>query len=263
MIQAMSHNPNAGNQLVETRDGSHTVYSRQFDQHYHNPNGAVAESRYLFFEQNGLAGDLGKADSLTILEVGFGTGLNLMLLLDYYLNRNTGAKIDYYSVEAFPLSPGTVANFNFGQHLRHRESLDLVTGIFDHLSNGMNHFDLLENISVHLFNGLFKDFKPGSEIKASYIFHDAFSPDVNGELWTGNFFKKIKHYSAENVIMSTYCAASKARGAMAWAGWKVGRAQGALGKREMSLAALNPDRLDHRKRINEERLARRYEEGDF
>ncbi|WP_372638276.1 tRNA (5-methylaminomethyl-2-thiouridine)(34)-methyltransferase MnmD [Fodinibius sp.] len=258
----MSDNSNSGNRLVETRDGSHTVYSPQFDQHYHNPNGAVSESRYLFFEQNGLAGELGKTDSLTILEVGFGTGLNLMLLLDDYLSKKATASIDYYSVEAFPLRPGTAAGFNFRDHLDHPGSVDLVTDLFQNLSRGMNHVNLLDTVRVHLFYGLFDDFNP-DQVHADYIFHDAFSPDVNGELWTGEFFKKTKRLSADNVILSTYCAASKARGAMAWAGWNVARCRGALGKREMSLAALDPSRLGELERINEERLARRYEEEDF
>lgn len=258
----MSDDSITGNRLVETRDGSHTVYSPQFDQHYHNPNGAIAESRYVFFEQNGLSKELDKADSLTVLEVGFGTGLNLMLLLDEYLNKKATANIDYYSVEAFPLSPETAAGFNFGHHLDHPGSVDLVTGLFHNLARGMNHVDLLDTVRVHLFYGLFKDFNP-CDVNANYIFHDAFSPDVNGELWTGDFFKKIKRFSVDNVILSTYCAASKARGAMAWAGWKVARCQGALGKREMSLAALDPNRLGELERINEERLARRYEEEDF
>ncbi|SHG19167.1 tRNA U34 5-methylaminomethyl-2-thiouridine-forming methyltransferase MnmC [Fodinibius roseus] len=258
----MSDDSIPGNRLVETRDGSHTVYSPQFDQHYHNPNGAVAESRYVFFEQNGLAAELGKADSLTILEVGFGTGLNLMLLLDEYLTQHATAEIDYYSVEAFPLDPETAADFNFGKHLDRPESLHLVTDLFQNLSRGMNHVDLLDTLRVHLFCGLFDNFNP-DHVHADYIFHDAFSPDVNGELWTGDVFKKIKRFSADNVILSTYCAASKARGAMAWAGWKVARCRGALGKREMSLAALEPDRLGELERINEERLARRYEKEDF
>lgn len=258
----MSDNSNSGNRLVETRDGSHTVYSPQFDQHYHNPNGAVSESRYLFFEQNGLAGELGKTDSLTILEVGFGTGLNLMLLLDDYLSKKATASIDYYSVEAFPLRPDTAAGFNFRDHLDHPGSVDLVTGLFQNLSRGMNHVNFLDTVRVHLFYGLFDDFNP-DQVHADYIFHDAFSPDVNGELWTGEFFKKTKRLSADNVILSTYCAASKARGAMAWAGWNVARCRGALGKREMSLAALDPSRLGELERINEERLARRYEEEDF
>lgn len=76
-------------------------------------------------------------------------------------------------------------------------------------------------------------------------------------------FQKLKKWSNPNALISTYCAASKARGAMAWPGWKVTRAQGALGKREMTLASLTSKPLAHLKRVNEERLAQRYEEGDF
>src|SRR5699024_7104527 len=156
----------------------------------------------------------------------------------------------------------TVSGFNYEDHLDHPESVQLVMEFFSNLSEGMNHINLPGLVSVHLFNGMFEDVKLG-DIRANYILHDAFSPDVNDELWTGKTFKNLYRMIAENVILSTYCAASKARGAMAWAGWKVARAEGALGKREMTLASLNPNCLGGLKRINEKRLARRYEENDF
>ncbi len=248
--------------LVVTRDGSHTVYSSQFDQHYHNPNGAVSESRYVFFEQTGLTDDLIDRDKITILEIGFGTGLNLMLLLDYCLKHHSQAQIEYNSVEAFPLDADIVTNFNYQEHLENPEAIDKVTSIFGKLSKGQNRFYLSDKITLHLFYGMFDDFSPG-RIEANYIFHDAFSPDANPDLWTGNVFKKLKNFSADDVILSTYSAASKAQGALAWAGWKVAKTKGALGKREMILAALNPDRLGDLKRVNEEHLAQRYDEGDF
>ncbi|MGD8747101.1 MAG: tRNA (5-methylaminomethyl-2-thiouridine)(34)-methyltransferase MnmD [Balneolaceae bacterium] len=250
------------NELVLTRDGSHTVYSSLFDQHYHNPNGAVAENRYVFFEQNGLLNNLRGNSNINILEIGFGTGLNLLLLLDYYVEHSCKNKINFYSVEGFPLSPDTAAHLNFREHVKHPGLISGVTEIFSDLSEGMNRFNFLKDISVHIYYGMFNDFKI-DDIRADYIFHDAFSPDVNPELWTGEVFKRIKQMSAQDVMLSTYCAASRARGALAWAGWKIARAQGALGKREMTLAALDTGRLGELKRVNEERLARRYQEGDF
>ena len=65
-------------ELKQTKDGSHTLYSHRFSQHYHNPNGAVAESRHNFFEVNGLSDALKNGHEIIILEVGFGTGLNLL-----------------------------------------------------------------------------------------------------------------------------------------------------------------------------------------
>lgn len=249
-------------QLVVTRDGSHTVYSPQFDQHYHNPNGAVAESRYVFFEQTGLLDNLKEPSNINILEIGFGTGLNLLLLLDYYLEQKSKSEINYYSIEGFPLSPNKARRLNFGDHIDHPELIAGITTIFDNIDKGMNHFTILDSISVHLFKGMFENLK-FDDMAANYIFHDAFSPDVNPDLWTGDVFKKLNQFSADDVLLSTYCAASKARGAMAFAGWKIARARGALGKREMTLAALDPNRLGNLKRLNEDRLARRYEEGDF
>lgn len=253
-----------GNRLVETRDGSHTVYSSHFDQHYHNPNGAIAESRYVFFEQTDLLDKLNTANDITIFEVGFGTGLNLMLLMDYCLSKDCQADINYFSVEGFPLNPETVKNFNYTDYLANPDVQGRVTDLFDRLTPGHNRFTLDDRITVHLFNGLFADIHfEEYDLQANYIFHDAFSPDVNGELWTGETFKKLRALSTDDVILSTYCAASKVQGAMAWAGWKVGKTQGALGKREMILAALDADRIQNTKRINEEHYARRFAEEDF
>ncbi|MDZ7772376.1 MAG: MnmC family methyltransferase [Balneolaceae bacterium] len=103
----------------------------------------------------------------------------------------------------------------------------------------------------------------GIRRRADFIFHDPFSPDVNPELWTGEVFSKLLAWSAPSAVLATYCAASAARGAMCWAGWKVARAPGALGKREMSLASPDASMLEGFERVNEERLAARYEAGDF
>ncbi len=126
----------------------------------------------------------------------------------------------------------------------------------------MNEISITPKITLHLFHGLFDQFQPDN-LQADYIFHDAFSPDVNPELWTGNTFIKLSNFSSEDTILTTYCAASKAQGAMAWAGWKVAKTQGALGKREMIIASTSQQPLEKFKRINEEHYARRYEDGDF
>jgi|SRR5699024_1720320 len=248
--------------LIQTRDGSHTVYSNQFDQHYHNPNGALSENKYVFFEQTGLPKALSTEKELSMLEVGFGTGLSLMLLLDYYRAANSKTTIDYYAVEGFPLTPKTVQHFNYGQYLEHSEAAGTIEHIFSNLTAGMNHFNLNNGVQLHLFNGMFKNFNPPA-VDFNYIFHDAFSPDANPGLWTGDVFKRLKQMSATDVLLSTYCAASKAQGALAWAGWKVAKARGALGKREMILAALDAEQLTGHKRINEKHYARRYEAEDF
>ncbi|MFO7884188.1 MAG: MnmC family methyltransferase, partial [Desulfobacteraceae bacterium] len=74
---------------------------------------------------------------------------------------------------------------------------------------------------------------------------------------------EIASASAKDAVLTTYSAATSARAAMAVAGWYIARAPGALGKREMTVASKNPDKLSHLKRVDEERLARRFHDGDF
>lgn len=254
-----------GVERTESGDGSHTLYSHRFSQHYHNPGGAVAESRHVFFEHSGLYRRLEeKGGSITVLETGFGSGLNLLLLLEALRDSGWKGEADYYSVEGWPLEPSQAAGLNYPQRL----GLDpeLLPGIFGSLQPGMNRLRPAEGLRLHLWQGTFADFDPGEDghaLSADFIFHDPFSPEANPELWTGEVFRKLLGWSAPSAVLATYCAASAARGAMCWAGWKVARGPGALGKREMTLASPDPARLEGLDRVNEERLAARYEKGDF
>lgn len=255
--------------IKKTGDGSTSLYSPKFDQLYHNPNGAVAESRHIFFETNGLVKALKKRSSLNIFEIGFGTGLNLLLTLDYLRTLNSDTEIAYYSVEAFPIDADITEGFEFTDEPGLQKSLPMLRSILQDICPGMNRIKVTDQLSLHLwfgfFDELFEEHKKSPIIshKIDFIFQDAFSPEVNEELWTPGVFEKLASISNSDAVLSTYCAASAARAAMAVGGWKVARARGALGKREMTVASLNPKKLEDFKRVNEERLAERFETGDF
>lgn len=248
-----------------SKDGSSTLYSNQFGQFYHNPNGAFLESNHVFFDTPKVDDALRQyQDSLTFLEIGFGTGLNLLLLMDRYLTLERELPVHFYSVEAFPVSEDVAKTFNYSEYLMNPELTDVIPTIFARLKPGMNYFEPLpgKNIYVHLFQGYF-DVLDETAHKADFIFHDAFSPEVNPELWTVNCFQKLATFSSKRAVLATYCAASKARAAMAKAGWKLAKAPGALGKREMTIASQSENKLSDLKRVNEFRLIERYDNGDF
>lgn len=255
--------------IKKTGDGSTSLYSPKFDQLYHNPNGAVAESRHVFFETNGLLKALKDKSSINIFEVGFGTGLNLLLTLDYLSKLNLNTEIAYYSVEAFPIDADITEDFEFADEPGLQNSLPILRTVLQDIYPGMNRIQLTEQLSLHLwvrfFDDLFEEHEKSPLINHTmdFIFQDAFSPEVNEELWTPGVFEKLASISNDDAILSTYCAASAARAAMAVAGWKIARAQGALGKREMTVASLDEHKLIEFKRINEKRLAERFENGDF
>ncbi len=248
-----------------TKDGSSTLYSGVFEQFYHNPNGAVSESRHVFYETPGLVDQLRTTDvQLSIFEMGFGTGLNFLLLLDYCSKLNVNKPLHFYSVEAFPVSTETIGAINYEEILGDEAHKPFLKTLFSSLQKGWNTFSINTHptIQLHLFYGMFDELS-APENKIDFFFHDPFSPEVNEELWTVETFEKLKEMASKSSVLSTYCAASKARAALAKAGWNIARAKGALGKREMTIASLNQEKLSGFKRLNEARLIERLERGDF
>ena len=63
--------------IITTDDGSSSIYDETLRETYHSTHGAIRESRHVFIEA-GLAGAAVK-DPVRILEIGFGTGLNVLL----------------------------------------------------------------------------------------------------------------------------------------------------------------------------------------
>ena len=202
--------------------------------------------------------------SLTIFEVGFGTGLNFLLLLYHVLGKQYSFPIHFYSVEAFPIDVHTAKKLNYGSILQNPELGKALIPIFDQLKAGENHSIPFPQRDIHLH--LF--IQPFSKIESikhatDFIFHDPFSPKVNHELWTVDTFLKLSSFSTPNAVLSTYCAASKARAAMAKAGWYVAKTRGALGKREMTVAFKSGSLLSSFKRVNETGLFERWDKNEF
>lgn len=270
--------------LHQSKDGSHTLYSSRFQQYYHNPNGAIAESRHVFFDTPGWLESAPPGEPFHLFEMGFGTGLNLLVLLESLSRMPHPPQIVYHAVEAYPLTPMQAATLNYQELLdlpdwsmqkgsqpeppkrsdrpKPSNSAALPAILFNDLQPGKNERQITPNLTLNLFIGPFDQY-PGPSGPLEMIFFDAFSPDVNPELWTEEVFRKLAGWSAPDALLATYGAASSARAAMAAGGWHIARAQGALGKREMTIASLNPDRLSPWKRVNEKRLVERLREGAF
>lgn len=225
----------------------------------------MAESRHIFFENTGILDNIRKNQPFNVFETGFGTGLNFILLLDYLSEVGYSSHITYYSVEAYPVDSAMVFGFDFGENPCLDSYKPMLIDIFEKIKQGLNRIEVDNHLTFILYSGLFDRLFVDEQIPVTfdYFFHDPFSPDVNPELWTPGTFESIREISTPDAVLSTYCAATSARSSMAVAGWNVCRAAGALGKREMTLASLNPSRLSKWKRLNEKRLIERFENGDF
>ncbi|MEX2397890.1 MAG: hypothetical protein WD491_12715, partial [Balneolales bacterium] len=132
--------------IIECKDGSHTLFSKEYNQHYHNPNGAVKESLYIFFEANGLRDVLKEGHNFTVMEVGFGTGLNLLLLADLHESMGSSSKVSFYSVESNLIAPETAEKMNYAAFLKHPHLKKAFPDFFK-ASPGINKFTVTKDIS--------------------------------------------------------------------------------------------------------------------
>src|ERR1700755_2086643 len=100
------------NIFVKTADGSNTIYNPEVGEHYHSTNGALQESRHVFVNA-GLQYFLNhkNVESVSILEVGFGTGLNFLLTADFCADKSIN--LDYMGIEAYPLSAAMVSETGY------------------------------------------------------------------------------------------------------------------------------------------------------
>jgi len=207
--------------LRTTEDGSKTVYSERFNQHYHSVFGAKTESQRVFIEL-GLEEAAKRFEKITILEVGFGTALNAFLSMKKA--ENLRIKMDFVGVEAFPITSDIIENLPAELQGFHTMpwSKDVVFS---------------EYFSCRKHQATIQDFKTNQ--KFNLIYFDAFAPESQPEMWTEDIFRKMYDLLIPGGILTTYCSKVLVQRNLRAAGFEVEKHKGPPHKREV-LRAVKP-----------------------
>ncbi len=212
-------NKKRGIELKTSDDGSHTLYVPELDEHYHSTNGAYSESVHVFIKPNLL---YTSKKNISILEIGFGTGLNTFLTA---LNQNDKT-IFYHSLEKYPIEDDVAEQLNYSSN---ESEYALFTKMHQlpWQTNGTlkDGFTLLKD-KCDLTNTVFKH-------KYDLVYFDAFAPEKQPEMWDPTLFQKIYDAMYNDGILTTYCAKGVVRRTMQACGFEVERLPGPKGKREM------------------------------
>jgi tRNA U34 5-methylaminomethyl-2-thiouridine-forming methyltransferase MnmC len=220
MYQENSLNKTAVNksrtrELVQTADGSFTLFIPEVEETYHSTHGAVQESMHVFIESGMKACD---KEVIRILEVGLGPGLNAMLTL-----QNATTKIDYSALEPYPLSKEILNELAASRSDQFEMKF--------HVSNAGEWISLQENFSFIRMEVGLEEFS--SEEKFDVIYYDAFGPRVEPGLWTLERMQQCFDLLNDGGVLVTYCAKGEVRRNLQAAGFVVERLAGPPGKREM------------------------------
>ena len=201
------------NSIASTKDGSNTLFSQKYNQHYHNPDdGAINESLSkhiiptLTFHKD--------KKELNILDICFGIGYNTFTLIDYVLKNDLDIKLNIYSPELDGNLVKSLDTFPFPKEFEE------IKYIIDKVAKEFKYED--DRFKIEVFIGDAREYiKSFDENFFDIVFQDAFSSDVNFELWTKEYFDDIYKISKENSIMSTYAIATPIRLSMYEAGFYI------------------------------------------
>ena len=212
--------------LFKTGDGSYTLHIPEWGEQYHSKHGAIAEALHVFIKQ-GFQHWFFKNDvtEISILEIGFGTGLNS--LLTFLEAEKVQKKVYYTGIEAFPLTISEIEKLNYPSLLNSSEALFLKF----HSANWEEKNIISENFALTKQKKFFSEITDKSSF--DLIYFDAFGIRVQPELWTEEIFAIMHNALRPNGILVTYAANGNARRALQAVGFKVERLPGPPGKKEM------------------------------
>jgi tRNA U34 5-methylaminomethyl-2-thiouridine-forming methyltransferase MnmC len=214
-----------------TADGSHTIAIPEWKVTYHSHHGAIQESMHVCIDA-GLhhTWNIFPSQTIHILEIGWGTGLNGLLTMREAITQQKA--LHYTAIEKFPLLQEEVSQINYGRILNMQENF-----------KQLHECEWEKAIVLHpVFTLNKKQLSLPATIQVSpvhCIYFDAFSPDVQPELWTQEVFSRLYELLVPGGTLVTYCSKSNVRRAMNAAGFSVHKIPGPWGKREMVRAVKN------------------------
>jgi tRNA U34 5-methylaminomethyl-2-thiouridine-forming methyltransferase MnmC len=214
-------------QIIQTADGSNTIFNSKVGENYHSKHGALQESQHVFLK-SGLQYFLSvkEASQVTILEVGLGTALNFLLSADFCTKHQI--KLDYVGIEAFPLNTEMISQTGYQQYVD-AELWNSFLGLYPSTINHkvkINAFCELELVHRDLLNF-------DSPQLFDLIYFDAFAAIHQPEMWSEEAIAHTVSFLKTGGVFVTYAITGNLKRQLKALGFTVEKAPGAPGKREM------------------------------
>ena len=212
-------------EIITTSDGSHTLRNKKLNETYHSVHGALQESMHVFI-QHGLEYYCAQHQprEISILEVGFGTGLNALLSAQHTLYADV--RIRYITIEPFPLPENVWSVLNYG---------DADKG--GHLYRALHQSTWNREVPISPGFMILKLDKSLHDVtldeSCDLIYFDAFAPQKQPELWEYASLEKVVKCLKKGGVFVTYSARGQLKRDLRSLGLEVETLAGPPGKMEM------------------------------
>ena len=215
------------------------IRSPQFDDIYFSPDDGLAETAHVFLRGNNLPGAWAKARHFTIVETGFGTGLNFLSAWKLFDETAcAGAVLDFVSFEKYPLSPGQISEALAQWSGYFGGRLEVLVAAYPLRVNGFHRVHLSAHVRLTLIFDDVNDALPQLDVPrgVNAWFLDGFAPAKNPQMWSDVLFHEMARLSATAATAASFTAAGAVRRGLAAHGFAVTKTRGYGRKRDMTCA---------------------------
>lgn len=215
---------------------NNTPYSIDFNDIYFSTDDGLDETEYVFIQQNQLEQRFKslKKNHFTIIETGFGTGLNFLVTCQHWLAlAPETAQLHFISIEKFPLPLTDLLRAHALWPQFAKISSELLQQ-YSALEAGNNVFSMAEGrIQLALQVDDILQALPQIAQKADAWFLDGFAPAKNADMWSSMVCAHIARLSQANTTFATFTSAGDVRRGLQAVGFSIKKYPGFGKKREM------------------------------
>ena len=214
-------------EVIQTEDGSSTIYIPEMDENYHSTHGAIQEAEHVFIQHGLRKIEEKEPASICIFEMGFGTGLNAFLTK---IRSNT--LIIYVGIEAFPVSEEELNALNYVEKVgeEFKEQFDSI-----HKTTWNKSVEIDSQFSINKVHARIENYQLEKAF-FDLVYFDAFGPRAQAEMWEIEILQKMYDGLKVGGALVTYCARGQFKRDLKSLGFELESLPGPPGKREMTRA---------------------------
>lgn len=216
---------NAKIKWIQTPDGSQTLYHTEYDETYHSKQGAYSESQHVYL--NPILPLIDDLQIVTVLDVGFGLGINWLVWVEWALQTGRTLRIHSLEKQADILTipnPAVPCDQKLKMHLSdYKLNQSLVTPQVKaqmHLDEALASLDSLHQ----------------QDLQFDVVLQDPFSPQKNPDCWNEDYFKSLNQCLNKRCVVASYSVAKVGCENLQNIGFEIEKLKGFAGKRNQLLA---------------------------
>ena len=221
-------------EIRTTSDGSKTLYINDLNENYHSHHGALQEAKHVFID-NGY--NLVYDCEINILELGLGTGLNVLVTINEFMKTDKNHIVHYFTLEKYPVHEKEVKELDYASIFEKPEMVEINQRI--HSCNWNETIEIVPNFFLTKYHCDFFELDRIEIPKINLVYFDCFGARVQPDLWEEPLFKMVANKMKVGGLLTTYSSKGSVRRILKELDFNVEKKAGPPGKREMINAIKN------------------------